>query len=78
MFDPTLSHPTLALARTKVRDRDLLAEAEDYRLLKKARANQLSPQDRLLLNVGDGLISLGRKLKARHQPDSATPVLRMG
>jgi hypothetical protein len=57
----------------QIRYNELLQEAEQARRARQARAGQPSLQARLLLNVGNYLISSGQKLKARYQPDMADP-----
>ncbi len=44
--------------------------------LAEARANRIRFQDRLMLRLGDLLISYGLRLKARCQSNSVAPILR--
>ena len=78
MFNSIDNHPTLVTMRTQARVDALLQEAEAHRLLKQTRTGAPGLQDRLLLNVGDGLISLGSRLKARCEPDPAASNLHLG
>jgi hypothetical protein len=76
--EDTMLYPMLTVVHAKARHSELLREAEFQRLVKEAKAGRPSLQDRLLLSVGDVLISFGLWLKARCQPDSAMPILRVG
>jgi len=78
VFDSIDNHPTLVTMRTQARVDALRQEAEAHRLLKQARTGAPGFQDRLLLNVGDGLISLGCRLKARCEPNPAVSNLHLG
>lgn len=71
-------YPVLTVAYAKARHSELLREAEFHRLVKEAKAGRPGLQDRLLLSIGGVLISFGLWLKARCQPDSAAPILRVG
>jgi len=71
-------YPMLTVVHAKARHSELLREAEFHRLVKEVKAGRPSLQDRFLLSVGAVLISFGLWLKARCQPDSAMPILRVG
>lgn len=68
-------NPFLADTYAKARHEERLAEVEKDRLLKAARAGRPKLEERLLLSIGDLLITFGIWLKARYQPDSAAPIL---
>ena len=53
---------------TKAHQHDLLKEAEDDRLLQKVRASRIGLRERVLVGIGDALISAGQKLQGRHMP----------
>ena len=66
-------NPFLADTYMKARHTERLKEAEKDRLLKVIKAGRPKLQERLLLSIGDFLISFGLRLKARYQPNSAAP-----
>ena len=72
MFDLSMA------IKSQVHRDNLLEDAEIHRLYKMAQADRPRPQEHLLLNTGDALISLGLWLKARYRSDSAVPILRAG
>jgi hypothetical protein len=53
---------------SRARYHDRLNEVEQWRLAKLARANRVSWSDRLRMWIGEGLIALGRHLKAAAPP----------
>lgn len=71
MFDLSMA------IKAQVHRNNLLQDAEIHRLHKMAQVDRPRPQDHLLLSIGDALISLGLRLKARYQPSSPAPVLRV-
>ncbi len=66
-------NPFLADTYKKALHTERLKEAEKDRLVKAAKAGRPSLQERLLLSIGDFLITFGLRLKARYQPNSAAP-----
>jgi hypothetical protein len=72
MFDLSMA------IKAQVHRDNLLEDAGIHRLYKMAQADRPRPQEHLLLSIGDALISLGLRLKARYQSDSAVPILRAG
>ena len=64
MITPVL-HPDLRLALFKVRERELMEEAETDGLLKAARADSLPRQDRFVPKIGDFLVAFVVRLKDR-------------
>jgi hypothetical protein len=74
MFDIVIPHLTLVLASTQAQGDDLLQEARNYRLSKKFKPKQLGLGERLLLSLGDLMISFGLWLRARYQPNSTVSI----
>ena len=68
-------NPFLADTYAKALHTERLKEAEKDRLLKATKAGRPRLQERLLLSIGDLLITFGHWLKARYQPNSAVPTL---
>jgi hypothetical protein len=68
MFTPQLPGIELMAAMERERRRDLLREAERWRLVRKAKSTRHDFLDRVLTGIGDVLISAGEKLQGRYPP----------
>ncbi len=53
---------------TNARQHDILKEAECDRLMQTGEATKFRFRERLLVGVGDALISAGKKLRGRYVP----------
>ena len=53
---------------TRAHQHDILKEAEDDRLMQKVRASRIGLRERVLIGIGNALISAGHKLQGRHMP----------
>jgi hypothetical protein len=52
----------------KARHGELLEAAKSQRLVKHNQAIKLGRKDRLIVNVGDLLVTAGERVKARYEP----------
>jgi hypothetical protein len=52
----------------KARHGELLEVAKSQRLVKHNQAIKLGRKDRLIVNVGDLLVTAGERVKARYEP----------
>ena len=66
-----MMHPITMQAYAKARQRDLLKEAEQRRLVRQARAGQPGLTDRFVKGLGDLLIEAGERLQEQHAPQSS-------
>ena len=53
---------------TRAHQHDVLKEAEEDRLMQKVRTSRIGLRERVLIGIGDALISAGQKLQGRHMP----------
>jgi hypothetical protein len=71
MYTPHVPEPSYVMAIYKMRQEEILKEVEHRRMLRLIHSTKQSFVERIMVAVGEFMVSTGKKLRERYTPATA-------